>query len=184
MVMRATPNPQILNIVILFLVNMKNRLITDFYEIPVKQIMNTHLWDIPIIVKNEEISNVLNILCGRHHIWVINNKKKRELIGVITEHDILTTLSPKNFSPYVFGVPDIRSLQYGTVKTAEDIMSKKIITCEPDEKVIDVLKRMKRFQLRRLPVIKNKQLIGEISLHQLIQKYYKATQYHSITEEG
>ncbi|MBN2599577.1 MAG: CBS domain-containing protein, partial [Candidatus Thermoplasmatota archaeon] len=92
--------------------------------------------------------------------------------------------SPKNFSPYVFGVPDIRSLQHGTVKIAEDLMSKKIITCEPDEKVIDVLKRMKKYQLRRLPVVKNKKLIGEITLHRLIQKYYKATQYHSIKEEG
>jgi len=163
---------------------MKNRLITDFYNLPVQQLMNDHLWDIPIIEKNEDITNVLNILTGRHHIWVINTKKKNELIGVITEHDILATLSPKNFSPYVFGVPDIRSLQDGTVKTAEDIMSEKIITCKPDEKVIDILKKMKRYQLRRLPVVKNKKLIGEITLHRLIQKYYNATQYHSILEEG
>lgn len=163
---------------------MKNRLITDFYNLPVQQLMNDHLWDIPIIEKNEDITNILNILTGRHHIWVINTKKKNELIGVITEHDILATLSPKNFSPYVFGVPDIRSLQHGTVKTAEDIMSEKIITCKPDEKVVDILKKMKRYQLRRLPVVKNKKLIGEITLHRLIQKYYNATQYHSILEEG
>jgi len=163
---------------------MKNRLITDFYNLPVQQLMNDHLWDIPIIEKNEDITNILNILTGRHHIWVINTKKKNELIGVITEHDILATLSPKNFSPYVFGVPDIRSLQHGTIKTAEDIMSEKIITCKPDEKVIDILKKMKRYQLRRLPVVKNKKLIGEITLHRLIQKYYNATQYHSILEEG
>jgi predicted transcriptional regulator len=163
---------------------MKHRLISDFYELTVEQLMNDNLWDIPIVEKNADIGTVLNILSGRHHIWVINNKKKKELIGVITEHDILTTLSPKNFSPYVFGVPDIRSLQHGTVKIAEDIMSTKIITCEPDEKVINILKRMKKFQLRRLPVVKNKKLIGEITLHRLIQKYYKATQYHSLAEEG
>lgn len=163
---------------------MKNHLIADFYELRVQQLMNDHLWDIPIIEKNDDVVNVLNILSGRHHIWIIDNKKNNELIGVITEHDILSTLSPKNFSPYVFGVPDIRSLQYGTVKTAEDLMSRKIITCEPEEKVIDILKRMKKFQLRRLPVVKNKKLIGEITLHRLIQKYYKATQYHSLEEEG
>ena len=146
--------------------------------------MNNHLWDIPIIEKNEDIINILNILSGRNHIWVVNTKKKKELIGVITEHDILTTLSPKDFSPYVFGVPDIRSLQHGTVKTAEDIMSTKIITCKPDEKIIDILKRMRKYQLRRLPVVKNKKLTGEITLHRLIQKYYKATQYYSLEEEG
>ncbi len=163
---------------------MKNHLITNFYELPVEKLMNNHLWDIPIIEKNEDIINILNILSGRNHIWVVNTKKKKELIGVITEHDILTTLSPKDFSPYVFGVPDIRSLQHGTVKTAEDIMSTKIITCKPDEKIIDILKRMRKYQLRRLPVVKNKKLIGEITLHRLIQKYYKATQYYSLEEEG
>ncbi|KYK21040.1 transcriptional regulator [Thermoplasmatales archaeon SM1-50] len=163
---------------------MKNHLITNFYELPVEKLMNNHLWDIPIIEKNEDIINILNILSGRNHIWVVNTKKKKELIGVITEHDILTTLSPKDFSPYVFGVPDIRSLQHGTVKTAEDIMSTKIITCKPDEKIIDILKRMRKYQLRRLPVVKNKKLTGEITLHRLIQKYYKATQYYSLEEEG
>lgn len=163
---------------------MKNRLIADFYDLNVKQLMNDHLWDIPIIEKNEDIINILNILSGRHHIWVINTKKKKELIGVITEHDILATLTPKNFSPYVFGVPDIRSLQHGTVKTAEDIMSTKVISCEPEEKVVDILKRMKKFQLRRLPVVKNKKIVGEITLHRLIQRYYEATQYHSIVKEG
>ncbi len=163
---------------------MKSHLITDFYELAVKQLMNDHLWDIPVIEKDNDILNVLNILSARHHIWVINNNKNKELVGVITEHDMLTTLSPQNFSPYIFGLPDVRSIQFGTVKTAEDIMSKKIITCEPDEKIIDILKRMKKFQLRRLPVVKNKKLVGEITLHRLIQKYYKATQYHSLDEEG
>lgn len=163
---------------------MKNRLISDFYDLAVEELMNKNLWDMPILEKNADIGNVLNILSGRHHIWVINDKKKKELVGVITEHDILTTLSPKNFSPYVFGIPDVRSLQHGTVKTAEDIMSTKIISCEPNEKIIDVLKRMKKYRLRRLPVVKNKKLLGEITLHRLIQKYYKATQYHSLAEEG
>ena len=162
---------------------MKSHLLTDLYELRVKELMNDHLWDIPIVEKNDDILNIFNILSGRHHVWVINNKKKKELIGVITEHDMLTSLSPKNFSPYVFGLPDVRSIQFGTVKTAEDIMSKKIITCDSDEKIVDILKKMKRFQLRRLPVLKNKKLIGEITLHQLIQKYYKLTQYHSLDEE-
>lgn len=163
---------------------MKNRLITDFYNLSVKQLMKNHLWDIPIIAKNEDISIILNILSARNHIWVVKDKQNNELIGVITEHDILTTLSPANFSPYVFGVPDIRSLQHGTVKTAQDIMSKKLIMCTPEEKIIDILKRMKKYQLRRLPVVQNKKLIGEITLHQLIQKYYKATQFDSIVKEG
>jgi len=43
---------------------------------------------------------------------------------------------------------------------------------------------MKKYQLRRLPVVKNKQLLGEITLRRLIRKYYDATQYHPIVKEG
>ncbi|MFH1100421.1 MAG: CBS domain-containing protein [Methanobacteriota archaeon] len=165
---------------------MKNRLITDFYELTVKQLMDRRLWDLPILEEASDIHVVLNILSARNHIWVVNNKTERELTGVITEHDALTILTPKRFSPYVFGLPDIRSLQYGTVKTAGDIMMTKLITCSPEDKIITILQRMAKYQLRRLPVVNRKTLIGEITLNQLIQKYYDATQYHAITdnEEG
>lgn len=163
---------------------MKNRLIDEFYKLKINQLMDKRTWDLPIVEENEDIYSVLNILGARNHIWVVNNKKEKKIIGVITEHDVLSILAPKKFDPYVFGVPDIRSLQYGTVKTAGNVMSTKVITCEEGEKIIDVLKRMTKYQLRRIPVVKNKQIIGEITLHQLIRRYYDATQYHSITEEG
>jgi len=165
---------------------MTNRLITDFYELTVKQLMDKRLWDLPILEETTDIHVVLNILGARNHIWVVNNKKERKLTGIITEHDALVILAPKRFPPYVFGVPDIRSLQYGTVKTAGDIMITKLITCSPDDKIIAILQRMSKYQLRRLPVVDQKTLIGEITLSQLIRKYYDATQYHPITdtEEG
>jgi CBS domain-containing protein len=42
---------------------------------------------------------------------------------------------------------------------------------------------MLKYKLRRLPVIKEKKIVGELTLHQLIRKYYAATQYHSIDED-
>ena len=158
------------------------RLIPEFYELKVKQIMDKRVWDLPIVEKNEEVSNILNILGGRNHIWVVNDKQNKELVGVITEHDALSILAPKEFSSYVFGMPDIRSIQHGTVKIAEDIMHNKVISCEPDDKIVNVLDKMTIHSLRRLPVLENKKIIGEITLHQLIRKYYDATQYYPIVE--
>lgn len=163
---------------------MKNRLVDEFYTLKVREIMNKRIWDTPIIEENEEVYSVLNILGARNHIWVVNNKKEKKVVGVITEHDVLVTLAPKNFSPYMFGVPDIRSLKHETVKTARDIMSREVITCDEEDKIVDILKRMTKYKLRRLPVIKNKQIIGEITLNQLIRKFYDAAQYNVITEEG
>jgi predicted transcriptional regulator len=161
----------------------QNKLITDFYELKVSQLMDKRVWDLPLIEEKEDVHHVLSILGARNHIWVVKDKENKELVGVITEHDVLSILAPKHFPSYVFGMPDVSSIQHGTVKTAEDVMSPKIITCEPDEKIIDALMRMVKYKLRRLPVIKDKKLVGELTLHQLIRKYYGATQYYPMVED-
>ena len=160
-----------------------NKLISDFYELKVNQIMDKRVWDLPIIEENEDIYHVLSILGARSHIWVVKDKKSKEIVGVITEHDVLSILAPKDFPSFVFGMPDITSIRHGTAKTAGDVMANKVITCNPDERIIDALLRMVKFKLRRLPVIKDKILVGELTLHQLIRKYYAATQYHPIIED-
>jgi len=61
-------------------------------------------------------------------------------------------------------------------------MTTKVVSCRQGDKLLDVLQQMTRYRLRRLPVLKDKEIIGELTLNQLIRKYYSATQYHSITE--
>jgi len=161
----------------------ENKLISDFYELKVKQLMDKRVWDLPLIGEKEDVHHVLSILGGRNHIWVVKDKESKELVGVITEHDVLSILAPKHFPSYVFGIPDIRSIQHGTAKTAEDIMCHKLIDCNPDDKIIDALVKMMKYKLRRLPVVEDKKIVGELTLHQLIRKYYGATQYHPMVED-
>jgi len=160
-----------------------NKLISDFYELKVKQIMDKRIWDLPLIEENEDISHVLSILGGRNHIWVVKKKDTLELVGIITEHDVLSILAPKNFPSYVFGTPDVSSIRHGTAKTAEDVMQSRIIICKPDDKILDALMKMVKYNLRRLAVVEDKKIVGELTLHQLIRKYYAATQYHPIIDD-
>ena len=160
-----------------------NKLISDFYELKVNQIMDKRVWDLPIIEENDDIYLVLSILGARNHIWVVKDKKSKEIVGVITEHDVLSILAPKDFPSYVFGMPNISSIQHGTAKTAGDVMANKVISCEPNEKIVDALMKMVQYKLRRLPVIVDKKIVGELTLHQLIRKYYGATQYHPMLED-
>jgi len=161
----------------------KNRLIADFYELTVQQLMDKRIWDLPLIEENEDIFHVLSILGGRNHIWVVTSRSDRIITGVITEHDVLSILAPKDLPSYVFGMPDIRSLQHGTAKTAKDIMCNKIISCAADDKIMEALQKMVKYRLRRLPVLEGNKIIGELTLHQLIRKYYAATQYHPLVGE-
>ena len=162
---------------------MKKRLTPDFYALKVKQLMDKRVWDLPLIEGDDSIHHVLNILSGRNHIWVVKDKEEKELVGIITEHDVLSILAPKNFPSYVFGMPDIKSIQHGTARTAGDVMCTRLVTCQEDDKIQHVLETMTKHRLRRLPVVEDKKIIGELTLHQLIRKYYDATQYHPIIED-
>lgn len=161
----------------------KNRLIKDFYELSVRDLMDKRIWDLPLIAVDDDIYHALSILGGRNHIWVIKSKTDQSLVGVITEHDVLSVLAPKNLPSYVFGMPDVRSLKHGTAKNAGDIMCRKVIDCHPDDKILDALLKMVKYRLRRLPVVKEQKIMGELTLHQLIRKYYGATQYHPLVDE-
>jgi predicted transcriptional regulator len=162
---------------------MVKRLIPDFYNLTVSQVMDRRVWDLPLIDESDDIHTVLNILGARNHIWVIENKELKKIVGVITEHDVLSVLAPKNPPSYVFGMPDIKSIHHGTANTASDIMCHRLITCHKDEKIVDVLQKMTKYRLRRFPVVENDIIIGELTLNQLIRKYYDATQYHDIMQD-
>ena len=52
-------------------------LIPEFYKLKVRQLMDRRIWDLPLIEVKEDISNVLNILGARNHLWVVKNKEKK-----------------------------------------------------------------------------------------------------------
>jgi len=53
-------------------------------------------------------------------------------------------------------------------------MSKQPITLDLEEKIIDVITKMKQHKIKQLPVVdENERLIGEVTLSRLIQEYSK-----------
>lgn len=158
------------------------RLISEFYELKVEQLMDKKIWDIPIVDRDTPIINVLSILDGRSHVWIVKNTEKKELAGVITRQDVLEILAPPRTSYRMFSVPPYK--YHGTKGKAEDVMNKDPITAKCDERIVDVLQKMIKHRIRRLPVVtKDNKIMGEITLQHLIHKFYLASQYHSITEE-
>jgi predicted transcriptional regulator len=156
-------------------------LIKEFYEISIGKLMNNKFADMPIIQKDAPIENVLSILDGRSHVWIVNDLKKRDLVGVITRQDVLHILAPPQQYYNIFSIP--KQYIHGTCGVAEDVMTKDPISCEPNETVVQILVKMMRHRVRRIAVIENNMFIGEITLRHLIHKYYLASQYHPIEGE-
>jgi CBS domain-containing protein len=146
--------------------------LNEFYETKVKDIMQTRECEIPCIEENATVTVVFSILNNKDHVWVIDSKNPKQLLGVITESDTIVLLSPPVTSLQTFDKPDSRSLQYGIDLIAEEIMVKKPVTISPDEKIRDALMKMKEQKIKQLPVVdENERLIGEITVKHLIQKY-------------
>ncbi len=61
-----------------------------FYELKVEKIMQKR--DVPLIEKDALIDRVLDILSKKTHVWVTEGKESKKIVGVITEHDILSIL--------------------------------------------------------------------------------------------
>ena len=141
----------------------------EFYEHKIEKIMQRT--DIPLVEKDAPIDRVLDILTKKTHVWVTEAKGSRKIVGVITEHDVLSILSPRR-TPYAFGIPDLRALHWGT---AENAMHRRLVKCNPKDTVADVLNKMMEHGIRRLPVTKrNNIIVGEVRLYHIMKGYIAA----------
>lgn len=143
----------------------------DFYELPANEIMDRRSWELPLIEKDASVDRVLEILTASDYVWVVESEESKKVVGIITEHDILHIFSPQKKMSF-FGSPNKKSLHYESFENAEHIMSRNPVVCSPDETVEDVLNKMVFHRIRRIPVIENDKIIGEITLHHLIKEFH------------
>lgn len=100
----------------------------------------TTIIDVAQMMKNEDIGPVL----------VVDNNNSRTLVGIITDRDIVLKVVAEG--------KDSRTAR------VEEAMSKKLVTCRPDDNVDTAMKSMAQYQLRRIPVVgENMKLLGIIS---------------------
>lgn len=159
-----------------------SRLIKEFYDLPVSKLMNNKFWDISLIQEDAPIENVLSILDGRSHVWVVENLENRVLIGIITRQNVLHILAPPRQYYNLFSIP--KQYIHGTCGYVDDVMTKDPVTCLPTDTVVHVLVKMMRHHIRRIAVVENNVIVGEITLQNLIHKYYLATQYHPLIDDA
>jgi CBS domain-containing protein len=92
------------------------------------------------IIKNEDNGPVL----------IVENNDSRTLVGIITDRDIVLKVIADGQDPKTTPVGEA--------------MSKKLVTCRPNDDVDVAMKAMAQFQLRRIPVVEeNMRLVGIIS---------------------
>jgi len=143
-------------------------LLDKFYEKKIDRVMEKRLWVIPIIERDARIEQVIALVSVKDHVWVVEGKGSKKLVGVITEKDFLDMLEHPKMLAYEPTSKMTRSLYHGTVDTAESIMTKKPIACDSGSTVENAITTMIKYNIRRLAVTDDRDIIGEVSLQDLI----------------
>jgi CBS domain-containing protein len=116
--------------------------------------------DVAQLMKNEDIGPVL----------VVDDNDSKSLVGIITDRDIVLKV-----------IADGQDAQ--TTRVGE-VMSKKLITCRPDDDVDVAIKAMAQFQLRRIPVVDdNMKLVGIISQADVATRVHEPEKTAEVVKE-
>ncbi|MFH1500367.1 MAG: CBS domain-containing protein [archaeon] len=83
-------------------------------------------------------------------------KDKQRLQGIITEKDIIWALTKKSQI-------DLKNIK------VKDIAARKVATIKPSADIFQAIKRMKKLKFRRLPVVVNRNVIGMLTLNDIIR---------------
>ncbi len=109
------------------------------------------------VVTAENISNLLDVarnMADKKIGSIVVVNLSHEPIGLITETDILRTIS--EYEQKFFDL------------TAQDIMSKPLITIPATADVEKIEKEMKRHKIKHLPVISSGKLVGIVTTKNLV----------------
>ena len=77
------------------------------------------------------------------------------IAGIISERDIAYALSLHR--------SDLHDMTVGS------LMTKKVITCSPDDRLYTVVRLMGEFHIRHVPVVKNGKVVGMIGMRDVIE---------------
>ena len=94
-------------------------------------------------------------IMSEQHVGAVLVKKNGDLLGVITEQDIVRKSVISNDKP--------------SVRIASEIMEKEMHTIEPDKDIFEALVKMKELNIRHLPVVSNKEMVGLLTLKDILK---------------
>ena len=160
------------------------RILKQFHQINVESVMKDKMWDMCLVPPDTTIEEVIRLLSSRKHIWVVRDLKKKKLLGLITERDLVEVIAPRKLDPYQFSISGhtFRSLLFGGIETAEDMMTTDLVTIKPDQSMGKALLKMKRHHLKRLPVVSRGRLVGELTMKSIIIQFKKVIKWTEVLE--
>lgn len=115
----------------------------------VKDVMNKNV----VIGKPDVTIREASRIMAEFHIGSMVIVEEGKIVGILTERDVLNCVA-KGKDP--------------DTTVVFDIMSKNVITIEPDKRVEDAVDLMIKYKIKKLPVVRDDKLIGIITASDII----------------
>ena len=110
----------------------------------------------PVRIDASETAAAAARLLSRHNIGILPVCKNETLIGVVTDRDIVLRCVAAGLSPDSTGV--------------SRAMTQRVVTVCADDDLRLVSEKMAKEQVRRLPVVQGRKLVGMVSLGDLARQ--------------
>ena len=117
--------------------------------------------EVHTILPEDTMARVVELMVERNcgSLVVVNPESKDQLVGIITERDIMK------------GIAAGKKLQATQVK---ELMTSKVHTGHTKDKVADTMGLMTEKRIRHLPIIEENRLAGMISIGDVVKAQYDA----------
>ena len=87
------------------------------------------------------------------------------LAGIVSERDIVNAVA-------THGAPALEL-------DASEVMTRDVVTCDPDDSIDQVMETMTQGRFRHLPVVRNRELLGLVSIGDVVKARIAETQHEA-----
>lgn len=111
--------------------------------------------DVATIAPTANVADAIKMLCDRKIGALVITGAGGRITGIVSERDIVRT----------FGSHGAAALDMPLT----DVMTRKVVTCEPNDKMAEIMELMTRGKFRHLPVLENDDLVGIVSIGDVVK---------------
>ena len=111
--------------------------------------------DVATIAPTAMVADAIKTLCERKIGALVITGAGGRIIGIVSERDIVRT----------FGTHGAAALDMPLT----EVMTRKVVTCEPADKMPEIMELMTTGKFRHLPVLEEDRLVGIISIGDVVK---------------
>jgi CBS domain-containing protein len=122
----------------------------------VERLLRTKGSAVVTIRPDATLADVTHELAAGNFGALVVSEDGRSVAGIISERDVVRTLAKEGAS--------------GLDRKVRDVMTADVVTCAPGDRVDDMMTVMSNRRFRHLPVVRDGELCGVISMTDLMRK--------------